>query len=37
MAIMDKLLGTSPAEPSGVEALTPKQIVEALDRYIIGQ
>ena len=37
MAMMDRLPGTTPAEPTGVEALTPKQIVEALDRYIIGQ
>jgi ATP-dependent HslUV protease ATP-binding subunit HslU len=35
--MMDKLFGATPAEPAGVEALTPKQIVEALDRYIIGQ
>jgi ATP-dependent HslUV protease ATP-binding subunit HslU len=34
---MDKLPVPAPAEPTGVEALTPKQIVEALDRYIIGQ
>jgi len=38
MALMDRLLGAGkPAEPASIEALTPRQIVEVLDRYIIGQ
>ncbi len=38
MSFTDKLLNVlRPGEPAGVEAMTPKQIVEALDRYIVGQ
>ncbi len=38
MSTLNKLTGPAkPADPLAVDALTPKQIVEALDRYIIGQ
>ncbi len=37
MSITENVAGAWAAEPVGVESLTPKQIVEALDRYIIGQ
>lgn len=36
MGLMDKLLGSAETTV-GIEACTPKQIVEALDRYIVGQ